>query len=638
MAWDMPSAPPPARPTGGRSVTYGDWDARSLGASAPASAAKGAGGVMLPALAVLLAATIFMIDTLTPLDTAIAVLYVVVVLLMADRLGPQGIIATGATCVSLAILSFLIMHASDLDAEAVIRCGVGIAAIGVTTVLSVKNKVSTTSLASQAALLDLTHDAILVRDANEIVIYWSRGAEELYGWSKAEALGQNILALLNTQFPTDRQAIVAQVLATGRWDGELRHSRKDGTHVVVASRWALLRDSRGRPVATMATNTDITERKRSEEQLALARAELLRVVDAIPAMVWSADAETGALLFVNARWADVGWQAADLGPDWWSLAHPDDRAQLEELWTRARRSGDSLETTVRMRHADGLYRWMLVQCTALRDATGKIIRWYGLNTDIQDRRAAEDALHQAQSDLAHMTRLTTLGELTASIAHEVNQPLAAVVTNGEACLRWLRRPEPDVGEALASAERIIASGRRASDVIARLRAMSRRGELQRTPARLNEIVEDTLPLVERELLQIRVDLTLHLSPDTPPVLVDRVQIQQVLINLILNAAQAMASMPEGARRLTIVCERDIAAAGMDMAAVAVRDSGSGIDPSNLPHLFTAFFSTKPDGMGMGLSISRSIIEAHAGRIVAIANADVGMTFRVSLPAIKESTP
>ncbi len=593
---------------------------------------------MLPALAVLLAGTIFMIDTLTPLDTAIAVLYVAVVLLMADRLGTQGIIATGATCISLTILSFLIMHGNDVNAEAVIRCGVGIGAVVVTTVLSVKNKVSTTSLASQAALLDLTHDAILVRDANETIIYWSRGAEELYGWTKAEALGQNILALLNTQFPTDRQSIVAQVLTTGRWEGELRHSRRDGTHVVVASRWALLRDSRGRAVATLATNTDITERKRSEEQLALARAELLRVVDAIPAMVWSADADTGALLFVNARWADVGWRAADLGPDWWSLAHPDDRSQLEELWNRARQSGDSLETTVRMRHADGLYRWMLVQSTALRDATGKIIRWYGINTDIQDRRAAEDALHQAQSDLAHMTRLTTLGELTASIAHEVNQPLAAVVTNGEACLRWLRRPSPDVGEALASVERIIASGRRASDVIARLRAMSRRGELQRAPARLNEVVEDTLPLVERELLQARVDLTLHLSPDTPPVLVDRVQIQQVLINLILNAAQAMAPMPEGARRLTIACEREIGAAGMDMAAVAVRDSGGGIDPNNLPHLFTAFFSTKPGGMGMGLSISRSIIEAHAGRIAAIANADVGMTFRISLPAIKESTP
>ncbi len=619
-------------------MSHGGWDARNLGAGIPAGAKRGAAGFLAPVMATILASAIFMIDTLTPLDTAIAVLYVAVVLLMADRLGPQGIITTGAICVGLAILSFLLIHGDDSDPEAVIRCGVGIAAIVVTTVLSVKNRVSTASLASQAALLDLTHDAILVRDAKETIIYWSRGAEQLYGWSKAEALGQNILALLNTQFPTDREMIVASVLATGRWEGELRHSRKDGTHVMVASRWALLRDARGRPFATLATNTDITERKRSEEQLARARAELLRVVDAIPAMVWSADADTGTLLFVNARWADVGWKAADLGPDWWSLAHPDDRANLNELWTRARQSGAPFEVTARMRHADGGYRWMLVQGTALRDAAGKIIRWYGLNTDIQDRRAAEDALHQAQSDLAHMTRLTTLGELTASIAHEVNQPLAAVVTNGEACLRWLSRPAPDVGEALASAERIIASGRRASDVIGRLRAMSRRGELQRAPARLNEIVEDTLPLVERELLHTRIELRLELSPDTPPTLVDRVQIQQVLINLILNAAQAMAAMPEGARRLTIASERESDAAGVDMAAVTVRDSGAGIDASHLPHLFTAFFSTKPGGMGMGLSISRSIIEAHGGRIVAIANADEGMTFRVSLPAIKEPMP
>lgn len=604
----------------------------------PADAAGGSGGLLLPALAALLAGAIFLVDTLTPLDTAIAVLYVAVVLIAATRLGQNGIIATGVTCISLSLLSFFIMHGDAYNFEAIIRCGVGITAIMVTTLLSVRNHVSNASLKSQAALLDLTHDAILVRNANDTIIYWSRGAEELYGWLRAEAVGQNIVSLLKTVFPIDPNDIVAQVETTGRWDGELRHTRKDGTPVIVASRWALLRDKRGRPVATMATNTDISDRKRSEEKLALARAELRRVVDAIPGMVWSADAHTGALLFVNARWSDAGWRTADLGADWWSVAHPDDRPQLKDMWARALESGHPFESSARMRHADGSYRWMLVQCTPLRDETGQIIRWYGINTDIEDRRAAEDALHQTQAELAHMTRLTTLGELTASIAHEVNQPLAAIVTNGEACLRWLRRAEPDVDEAQSSVERIIANGRRASDVISRLRAMSRRGEPQQAPVRINDIIEETLPLVERELFHHRVELRLDLTPVLPPVLADRIQLQQVLINLVLNAAQAMDGTPDGSRQLTISSGVETGASDAPMVTVAVCDSGVGVDAASLSQLFNAFYSTKPDGMGMGLSISRSIIEAHTGRIVATRNAEAGMTFRVSLPAIKESMP
>lgn len=614
----------------------GGWDTRGLGATISTGTTPETGGALLPALAGLLAAMIFVIDTLTPLDTAIAVLYVAVILLLANRLGPNGIVAAGGVCSGLAVCSFLIMHGTYPDAEAAIRCGVGITAIAVTTLLSVRTRASRSSLESQAALLNLTQDAIFVRDASETILYWNRGAEKLYGWTPAEALGQNVVALLNTRFPTDRDSVIASVLATGQWEGELRHSRKDGTQVVVASRWALLKDRRGRPVATLTTNTDITERKRSEELLAWTRAELLRVVDAIPAMVWSADADTGALLFVNARWAANGWKASDIGPDWCSLAHPGDQAQLQEIWNRARASGEAFECSVRMRHADGRYRWMMVRGAALRDATGQIIRWYGLNTDIHDQRTAEDALHRAQSALAQMTRLTTLGELTASIAHDVSQPIASVITNGEACQRWLSRAEPDVAEALASAERIVANGQRASEVIARLRDIARRGEGTRLPAALNDIITETLTLLERELCHHRTDVILELAADAPLVEVDRVQIQQVLINLIVNAAQSMTSLPEGARRLTIRSARDTDAAGMDMGAVTVRDSGSGIDPETLPRVFNAFYTTKPGGIGMGLSIARSIVEAHAGRIVAIANADVGMTFRVCLPAIKES--
>ncbi|HEX7125214.1 MAG TPA: sensor histidine kinase [Thermodesulfobacteriota bacterium] len=221
-----------------------------------------------------------------------------------------------------------------------------------------------------------------------------------------------------------------------------------------------------------------------------------------------------------------------------------------------------------------------------------------------------------------------MGELVASIAHEVNQPLAAIVANGHACLRWLAQERPDPGEARAAVERVIRDGKRASDVIGRIRALSTRAAPQKTALDVNEVIRDVVALIRSEALQHRVVLRTDLSSALPPVHGDRVQLQQVILNLVVNGIEASESVTERPAELWIGSSRDDTGGVL----VAVQDSGAGVDPAHMARIFEAFFTTKPGGMGMGLSISRSIAEAHGGRLWVTPNAGPGATFRFTLPA------
>jgi PAS domain S-box-containing protein len=357
-------------------------------------------------------------------------------------------------------------------------------------------------LRERANLLDLTHDTVFVRDANNIITFWNRGAERLYGWTKADAIGRISHELMETTFPVPLEKIMAELNSTGRWGGELIHTRRDGTPVVVASRWALQMDDHGKPIAVLETNNDISERKRAEE-----------------------------------------------------------------------------------------------------------------------------ALHKAQTELAHVTRVATLGEMTASIAHEVNQPLGAVVNNASACLRWLTGQTPNLEEARKSAALIIADGHRASEIIGRIRALAKKAPPRKDWLDINETILEVIALARSEAQNSRVSLQTQLSQNVPLVLGDRVQLQQVILNLIINALEAMSGAGDGPRELEVGTGKD----EVQGVRVAVRDSGPGLDPDGLDHLFTAFYTTKPQGMGMGLAISRSIIEAHGGRLWASANPQRGATFQFTLP-------
>jgi PAS domain S-box-containing protein len=255
----------------------------------------------------------------------------------------------------------------------------------------------------------------------------------------------------------------------------------------------------------------------------------------------------------------------------------------------------------------------------------------GAVMDVTEARKAQEALADAQAQLAHANRVATLGELAASIAHDVNQPLAAIVVNGEANLRWLDRPLPEIDTVRQGLEQMIADAERASKVVERIRALSKKNELERLLLDVNGVINDVIKLVGREIVSHQVSLRLELAADLPPVLGDRVQLQQLIINLVINGIQAMADIDNRARSLLIRSEHDQSS----QVRVSVQDSGNGIDLANANRLFDAFYTTKPGGMGLGLSICRSITEAHGGRIWASNHSGTGAAFSFTLPSHRE---
>jgi len=270
----------------------------------------------------------------------------------------------------------------------------------------------------------------------------------------------------------------------------------------------------------------------------------------------------------------------------------------------------------------------------IRDS-GDLVEFVGTVIDATERKRAEEALREAQAELAHVTRVTTLGEMTASIAHEINQPLAAVVNNASACLRWLAGQVPNLEEARQSAALIIADGHRAGEIISRIRALAKKAPPQKDWVNINETILEVIALARSEVEGNRVSLQTQLSDDVPLIVGDRIQLQQVILNLITNAIEAMSGVGERPRVVQVGSSKDESQG----VRITVRDSGTGLDPKSLDHLFTAFYTTKPQGMGMGLAISRSIIEAHGGRLWAVPNDGAGATFQFTLDVgIKEERP
>jgi signal transduction histidine kinase len=304
---------------------------------------------------------------------------------------------------------------------------------------------------------------------------------------------------------------------------------------------------------------------------------------------------------------------------------PDGVPMVKRMLRAIAERRDVFEDETQIRTLDGEKRSVLV---GIRFPPGprRFERVLVSVTDITEREQAQAALDQARAELAHISRVTMLGELTASIAHEVNQPLTAVVSSGEAGLRWLNRPTPDLDEVRANIEQIVAQGRRAGDVVRRLRALSKNSDPQRTAVDINEVIRDAAGLVERELREHRVTLRLELTPGLAPVSVDQIQLQQVIINLLINAMHAMATV-----QIREVCVTSKSSAD-GAVQVSVSDCGIGLTDEAMSRLFTAFYTTKPQGMGMGLSICRSIVEAHGGRIRAERNSGPGATFHLCLPA------
>jgi PAS domain S-box-containing protein len=276
---------------------------------------------------------------------------------------------------------------------------------------------------------------------------------------------------------------------------------------------------------------------------------------------------------------------------------------------------------------DGRSIWVLLSSRLVRDASGEPVYTETFITDITERKGAEQALHDAREDLARVARVTTMGGLTATIAHEVNQPLTGVVNGGHACLRWLAGDTPNIETARRSVERMINDGERAGQVISRIRAMVVKSPSRRDWLNVNDVIMEVVTLTRNEVDRYRVTLITDLCEDLPCVKGDRIQLQQVILNLIMNAIEAMSAVREGARELLV----SSASNESETVLVTVRDSGKGLDPEQLSRIFDAFYTTKTTGMGLGLAISRSIVEAHGGRLWASANVPQGAAFRLTLP-------
>ena len=311
--------------------------------------------------------------------------------------------------------------------------------------------------------------------------------------------------------------------------------------------------------------------------------------------------------------------------------HPDDRERVHSVRANAVREKVDVEHEYRILLPDGTLRHVQATCHPVLNGAGDVVEVFGTARDVTERRRAEHALREAQAALAHVTRVTTLGEVTASIAHEINQPIAAAITDASTCVRWLSRTEPDLDEARQAAQRTVKDATRAADIITRIRRLFKRSGLDAEPVNVNDVVEELLTLLRREALQSGVSITAALAPDVPLVMGDRVQLQQVLLNLLMNSIEATKGVGDR-REITVTSRR----ADGDQVHVAVTDTGVGLPPTGADELFKAFFTTKAGGTGMGLAISRSIIEAHGGRLWAASNADRGATFTFTLPIARDA--
>ena len=600
------------------------------------------------------------------------------------------------------------------------------------------------SIPGLVALLSATGDVQFVN--RRLLEYFGQTLEELKQWGTRDTVHPDDL-------PHVIDAFSRAITSGSAYTIVQRFRRSDGMYRWFENSGFPLHDESGRVVRWCVLLTDIDERKRAEDGLAASERNLQLTIDTIPALAWSARPD-GSADFFNRHYLEFVGLSTEQASGWgWAAAvHPEDLASLAATWEEIRASAASGEAEARLRRSDGEYRWLLFRTSPLRDETGDIVKWYGVNTDIEDRKraeeelrraydsfadaqrlshtgsfitdlvgddhnwseetyrifgfdpatqitvqrirdsihpddllafdamiaraltgvdisfayrilappdgvkhvrgvahvvervegrpmfvgaiqdvtesaVAEEALHRARSELAHVARVSAVSTLTASIAHEVSQPLSGIITNAGTCLRMLEADPPNIDGARETARRTIRDGNRASDVLGRLRTLFSRREFTLEPTDLNDLTREVLVLSSSDLQRHRVTLRSELADAIPSVLGDRVQLQQVLLNLLINAAEAMSAVTDRARELTIRTARE----GNDHVRVTVRDTGVGIEPESTSRVFDAFYSTKSGGMGIGLSVSRSIVERHHGRLWVEPNDGPGTTFVFVIP-------
>ena len=491
--------------------------------------------------------------------------------------------------------------------------------------VAIQRKLDEEKLRESAELLSLAHDAVIVRDLDSRITFWNPGAEKTYGWTAEEAVGRFSHELLQTRFPVSRDATNAALVERGEWEGELTHVTREGTTIVVASRQSLRRDERGARAAILEINRDVTERRQAEylirqvfdrspdRVVIIGRDYRYRRVNPVFARLFGMAAEKIVGMTIAEVWDD----------DYFEHVKP----RLDRCFAGEQVAFEEWFTTKIGRY------YLSVTYSPLRLGTDRVEAALVIGRELTEHMLAAESLQKARSELAHVARVTTQGELAASIAHEVNQPLAAIAADAYAARNWLDAERPNLERVREALDGVIEDAHRAGNVIQRIRQLATKGAPDKAPLDLNDVVRDVIVLVRGEARHHQASLTLDLAPALPPVLGDRIQLQQVVLNLVVNAIEAMAMVEDRPRALVIRSE----AHDGDHVRVAVQDAGPGIDASTADQLFSAFFTTKPGGMGMGLSISRSIVETHGGRLWVTPNAPHGATFHVALPVEPNGT-
>jgi PAS domain S-box-containing protein len=603
------------------------------------------------------------------------------------------------------------------------------------------------SMPGLVALLSASGELEVVN--RHVLEYFGRPLEELKQWGTTDVVHAEDLPHVIAVFTRSIQS-------GSTYDIVQRFRRSDGIYRWFRNSGCPVRDAHGEIVRWCVLLTDIDERKRAEDAVRASERDLKLIIDTIPALAWSARPD-GSADFFNQHYLKFVGLSEEQAKDWgWTAAvHPDDLSGLATIWQHVLIAEQRGDAEGRLRRHDGEYRWFLFRVDPLRNETGTIVKWYGVNTDIEDRKraeaelrraydsftdaqrlsktgsfitdlvgddhnwseeayrafefepgtkvsvqrirdmihpddvlsfesviargmtgenvtfafrivtargalkhirgvahviehvsgrplfvgalqdvteskVAEEALDRARSELAHVARVTTLSALTASIAHEVNQPLSGIITNAGTCLRMLAADPPDIDGARETARRTLRDGNRAADVITRLRALFTKQEFTLEPLDINEVTREVIALSLNDLQRHRIVLQSEFADNVPKVTGDRIQLQQVVLNLLRNASDAMAAVHDRPRQLVIRTARDA-----DRARVTVRDVGVGLDLERMNKVFDAFYTTKTDGMGIGLAVSRSIIEKHQGRLWAEPNEGPGATFAFSIPVAPE---
>ena len=408
---------------------------------------------------------------------------------------------------------------------------------------------------------------------------------------------------------------------------ETRKARKDGTVLWIRQNAKAMRWS-GNELVVLLACEDITQRYRGD----LESARLAAIVSSSDDAIISKTLD-GVITSWNAGAVNIfGYEAGEMiGQSIFRLIPPELRDEEAQILARLRRAERIKHyETVRVAK-DGHRIDVSLTVSPIFDKSGTVVGASKVARDVTAAKKVEAELQQARSELVRVARVTTLGELTAAIAHEVNQPLTGLVSSGNACLRWLAAQPPDLEAARKSVERMVGAGNRAAEVITRIRALIAKSPPQQTLLSINDAIAEVVALIDREVQRNHVWLQVDLADDLPLVRGDRIQLQQVVLNLMLNAIEAMSEVSDRQRELSVSSATD----GENGALVTVRDSGVGLDASSAERLFDAFYTTKPQGMGIGLAVSRTIIQAHGGRLWAAPTTPHGAIFRFSLPVDSE---